>query len=253
MASALKYVLEWLATPLVLSLLLAVTAVAFNLCHRRHFAMWLLGVSALIGYVGSLTFVGDALLGPLEHRYQPLRYYQGSRHVSAIVVLGSGYAPRDSIPVTGALDEDGLARLVEGVRLTRAIPGARLVLSGGAPGGFSAPALGYAELAQELGVPEKLMTVLVQGRDTKHEAFAIRGLLGGVPFVLVTSAYHMPRAMRLMQRIGLHPIPAPTAQLAGIPAVEAWARVLPNARGLRETERALHEYLGLAALALDLN
>jgi uncharacterized SAM-binding protein YcdF (DUF218 family) len=69
----------------------------------------------------------------------------------------------------------------------------------------------------------------------------------------VTSAYHMPRAMLLMRRAGADPIPAPTGQrvLSGT-AGERWHALLPGAGGLRDTELAIHEYLGLAAIKVGL-
>jgi uncharacterized SAM-binding protein YcdF (DUF218 family) len=70
-----------------------------------------------------------------------------------------------------------------------------------------------------------------------------------MPFLMVTSAYHMPRAMRLMERKGAHPIPAPTGQRVNESARAGWRSLLPTADGLRKTDRALHEYLGFAAIA----
>jgi len=53
-----------------------------------------------------------------------------------------------------------------------------------------------------------------------------------------------------MRRAGVQPIPAPTGQLvSGADALD-WRAWLPNSGGLRKTERALHEYAGLAALAV---
>ena len=149
--------------------------------------------------------------------------------VQYIVVLGSGYEPRDGIPVTAALDEAGLVRIVEGIRLMRRLGATRLVVSGGAPPGQGRSAIGYAQLARELGVSDSSLVILDTPRDTAAEARVVVELLGQSPFVLVTSAFHMPRAMRLMQRVGAHPIPAPTGQLADNAAIR-WGDLLPNSR-----------------------
>ena len=135
-----------------------------------------------------------------------------------MVVLGSGYAPVDHIPVTAALNEDGLARIVEAVRISRQLHDARLVVSGGAFPGDTPSAYGYARLAHDLGVDVPPTNVLGTPLDTGQEARAIAALIGRVPFILVTSAYHMPRAMRLMLQAGLEPIPAPTGQRVERPA-----------------------------------
>jgi len=97
------------------------------------------------------------------------------------------------------------------------------------------------------------LVVLQSPLDTGAEARAIASLLNGAPFVLVTSAYHMPRAVRLMQRAGQHPIPAATGQRVG--AFPGWGlhRWLPTSAGMRDSEIALHEYLGLAALAVGIS
>jgi uncharacterized SAM-binding protein YcdF (DUF218 family) len=169
--------------------------------------------------------------------------------VSYVVVLGSSYAPHDGVPLTAALDADGLARVVEAVRLARHLQEARLLVSGGAPPGQSAPALGYAELARQLGIGERSLLVLDTALDTATEARAIAALVGTAPFILVTSAYHMPRAVLELRRAGAEPIAAPTGQLVGgsnSSDLRAW---LPNSSALRKVERALHEYIGLAALA----
>ena len=73
----------------------------------------------LIGILELLVLY--ALLRPLETRYasfgdlpQPSAHY--------VVVLGSGYAPRHGVAVTGALEGDGLTRITEGLRILRLAP-----------------------------------------------------------------------------------------------------------------------------------
>jgi uncharacterized SAM-binding protein YcdF (DUF218 family) len=248
----LKHFLGSLATPFMIALILGAAAALCRARGRRRAAMWLLVSMLAILYMGSLLSVGEALLTPLEAQYPPLRDDAPLQNVSAIVVLGSSYMPRDSVPVTAALDADGLARVVEGLRLARRLPGVRLVVSGGALPGHTPGALGYAKLAHDFGVADASLVVLQWPLDTSAEARAVAALLNGAPFLLVTSAYHMPRAVRLMQRAGQHPIPAPTGQRLG-----AWPAMylhlwLPSSAGMRDTEIALHEYLGLAALAMGI-
>lgn len=251
--SVLKHIFGGYATPLMLALLLGVAGAVCRVRGGRRSAMWLLCSAAAAVYLGGLVSVGEALLTPLERAYPPLFADAPLQSVDNIVVLGSGFMPRDAIPVTAALDEDGLVRIVEGLRLVRRLPGARLIVSGGAAPGFTPAALGYAELARDFGVANASLVVLQSPRDTGAEARAVASLLGGAPFLLVTSAYHMPRAVRLMQRAGVHPIPAPTGQRVGAFARRGVHRWLPTSAGMRDTELALHEYLGLAALAIGIS
>jgi uncharacterized SAM-binding protein YcdF (DUF218 family) len=244
----IKQTVGALTAPVSIALLIGLLAGICRLAGRRRLSVWLWSGAAGIAYLSALDPVGDALLGPLERVYAPLRDERLTSAVKYVVVLGSSYDPRYGIPVTGALDADGLARIVEGVRLVAMTNGAFLVVSGGAPGQKPRPAEGYKRLARSLGVDPARIVVLDQALDTGDEARAVAARIGPAPFVLVTSAYHMPRAMRLMARAGTRAIPAPTGQQTGISPGFGWHDLLPGSQGLGKTERALHEYIGLVAL-----
>jgi uncharacterized SAM-binding protein YcdF (DUF218 family) len=253
MRHLLKAVAAVLASPLLLALLVTLAAVGLRLAGRIRVSRLLLIGAACLAYLASIPLVGQALLRPLETRYPPIA--GDPPVVGYVVVLGSGYAPHDGVPVTAALDEDGLVRGVEAVRLARALPGSRLLVSGGgASGADERPtAQGYARLARAMGIAQEAIILSDRPLDTEAEAREVRQLLGSSPFLLVTSAYHMPRAMLLMRQAGAHPIAAPTGQHAyGRVRIE-WRAFLPGASGLHDTERALHEYLGLAAIAIGLD
>jgi uncharacterized SAM-binding protein YcdF (DUF218 family) len=250
----LKTLVGALATPLAVAFVLALAALVCRFTGRRKLASGLLASTLAIAYLGSLTVIGDILMVPLETRYPPLSESAlAHAQVTTIVVLGSSYSPRESLPVTATFDDEGLARIAEGVRLALRFPAARLIVSGGASQAERAPAQGYARFAREFGIPEQRLVVLDRARDTAQEASAIVALLGREKFILVTSAFHMPRAMVLMESAGASPVPAPTSQhTAGSVVVGGLSElVLPSSYGLRKTERALHEYLGLAAKALS--
>jgi uncharacterized SAM-binding protein YcdF (DUF218 family) len=241
-----------LSNPLLLALIFGCVGLSLLRGGRRRTGTWLLGSGAALAYLASTSLIGNALIAPLETQY-PVFEAAHAVGVRDIVVLGSGYEPHDHIPVTGALDADGLARIVEGVRLARGRPDTQLLVSGGALPGFTPIALGYARLATDLGIDPAAIVVMDRPIDTEQEAREVAARLGQTPFVLVTSAYHMPRAMRLMRRAGTNPIPAPTGQLLkGQHGAERFG-LIPGARGLRKTETALHEYLGLAAIGLRID
>ncbi len=249
----LRQLVGLIAKPLVIAMLLVAVAAICRACRRSRAAASLLITAAAIVFLSSMGWAGDALLGPLEREYPPLQ--DGALpKVGYIVVLGGGYAPNGAMPVTAALDEDGLVRIVEGVRLARRLGAVRLVVSGGALSRGEEPAaFGYAKLARDLGIDANSIVVLSASLDTRDEARSVAALIGAAPFILVTSAYHMPRAMRLMERAGARPIPAPTGQLVNRSMSGGWTELLPTARGLVKTERAVHEYLGIAALRAGVN
>jgi uncharacterized SAM-binding protein YcdF (DUF218 family) len=248
---ALKKLVGFLAEPLSLALLLALFALALAVLRRRRAARWV-GVACVVFlYLCATPLVGRLLCAPLEHRFPPLHEADVPAGLGYILVLGSSYRPHDAVPVTAALDSEGLTRVVEGVRLHRQLAVPKLILSGGGAGGAAGPAEGYRILARSLGVDDAAIITLTAPLDTTGEAQALVGRIGSEPFILVTSATHMPRAVELMRRAGARPIPAPTAQRVTSESMQvlAW---LPQTSGLAATSSALHEYLGLLALRVGM-
>jgi uncharacterized SAM-binding protein YcdF (DUF218 family) len=245
-ARSLAYLIE---LPLALALALSLAATALWALKHRAVARGMALIAGAVAYGGSIPLSGDALRRPLEQRYGPLTAVPV---VDAVVVLGSSYSPRAGVPVAAALDGAGLVRIVTGVGWAERLA-ARLVVSGGAPAGEVPAAQGYAALALELGIPAERIVLLEDSLDTRDEATAVAAFLESRPFLLVTSAYHMPRAVRLMERAGARPIPAPTDQQVAPYDGLRWTDFIPRASALERTEAALHEYLGLAALAAGLD
>jgi uncharacterized SAM-binding protein YcdF (DUF218 family) len=248
----LKLAAGMLARPLLLALILAGVGWLLLRGGRRRGGVWMLFAGAALAYLASTSLIGNALLSPLERQYPPFEPIQALA-VRDIVVLGSGYEPSDRVPVTGALDAAGLARIVEGVRLALARPGSRLLVSGGAVTGFTPIAWGYARMAMELGIERPSLVIMDRALNTTQEAQEVYALLGRTPFILVTSANHMPRAMLLMHRAGANPVAAPTAQILHGHQSYGLPGLVPGSGGLHQTETALHEYLGLAAARLGID
>ena len=247
-----KQLIGAFSSPLVIAALIAVLAAIFRFYKQTRGSRRLSICAVIVAYAGSTPLIGDMLLGPLERRFPPLSQNQPLPNATYIVVLGSGFDPRDGIPVSAALGDAGLVRIVEGIRLARRIAGVRLILSGGSRAGKGSPAIGYAEMAKQLGVDGASCVLLSQPLDTSSEAIAVATVVGKAPFLLVTSASHMVRAMLLMERAGLRAIAAPTGQFVGGSTAKSWRQWLPDSEGLRMTESALHEYAGLAAMYLGI-
>ncbi len=132
-----------------------------------------------------------------------------------------------------------MVRLIEGVRIHRQIPGSKLILSGG-----HLSSGGMAEIAEALGVSDKDILQLGEPLDTEEESHQVAPIVGAHPFILVTSASHMSRAMALFQAMKLQPIAAPTDFLAPRRRLE-FDDFVPDAFKLFKSQIALYEYLGL--------
>ncbi|WP_145558861.1 envelope biogenesis factor ElyC [Yersinia mollaretii] len=202
----------------------------------------LLTLSWLVLLLISLQPVADRLLLPLEKQYAT---YQGNDPVDYIVVLGGGYTFNPNWAPSANLFANSLPRVTEGVRLYRAHPDAKMVFTGGSTANNQSSAKTAAQVAESLGVPAEDIVVLEQPKDTVEEAAAVAALVGDKPFLLVTSASHLPRAIKFFTAIGLHPIPAPANQLAITTPLHSWERIIPAAVYLGHSERVWYETLGL--------
>jgi uncharacterized SAM-binding protein YcdF (DUF218 family) len=120
-----------------------------------------------------------------------------------------------------------------------------LVLSGGGDDTALTEAQSMALFLQDLGVPESALVLEGRSRNTGQNAVeaAIWLRAQGVDrILLVTSALHMPRAIRLFEIQGLQVIAAPTDyEQFDYPL---WRRWWPEAEALEGSARAMKELLG---------
>jgi uncharacterized SAM-binding protein YcdF (DUF218 family) len=180
----------------------------------------------------------------------------------AIVVLGGATKPQ--VPPRPWVDvsEEG-DRVLHGAKLYREGKAPKLILSGGridwrgdVPGNGS-EAADMAELVKSMGVPESALLLDPSSLNTRENALNVQQLMVTnriQTILLVTSAMHMQRSLRIFQRLGINAIPAPTDYLTSAGDRDSFRRtpqattlsLLPDAEQLRHTTRALKEYLGIA-------
>ncbi|MDB6093199.1 MAG: hypothetical protein JWM32_761 [Verrucomicrobia bacterium] len=249
-----KAVSYWLMPlPFCLALVVVggVIAIVFSRWRRTGRLLAVLGVLLLL--IFSNKQVGTRLLRPLENRYAAIPELPTGQPVpaslaacTAIVVLGSGHADRPEMAAIDRLSAAGLARLAEGIRLARALPNVPLIVSGPSDGhGGATHASVLATAAVSLGIDASRIVQVDSARDTDDEAQAIRKHLGpGATFALVTSAFHMPRAMGLMQHRELNPVACPTGFLARSNAGTFGNDWLISIPGLELSTWAIYERLG---------
>ena len=190
----------------------------------------------------SLQPVADGLLKPIEDKYPTWR---GEEPVQYVVVLGGGYTWNPDWAPSSNLINNSLPRLTEGIRLWYENPGAKLIFTGAAAktNPVSTAEAG-ARVAESLGIPRSEIIVLDKPKDTEEEAAAVKEMIGDAPFLLVTSASHLPRAMIFFRRAGLTPLPAPANQLAIASPLNPWERAIPSPVWLMHSDRVGYETLG---------
>ncbi|WP_421620869.1 YdcF family protein [Alkalilimnicola ehrlichii] len=248
----LKTLIGLLVMPLPLAAVLLLAGLLAVGLGRQRLGLTLLAAAPALVVVLAWAPVADRLLAPLEQRHPPVHDARDHPEAQAIVVLGSGYSPHLALPVTAQLNDSGLVRLNEGIRLHRQRPELPLIVSGGARPDQAPIAEGFRRAAIALGVADDRLLPLTEPRDTAQEAYATREVLGeGATVLLVTSASHIHRAQAHFHRAGLNPIPAPTRHKAGHVRPATPGYWIPSATHLRKSERALYEYMGLLAAGLD--
>jgi len=228
------------------------------LLFRVPFRTWgvrLLLVGAAWLAITSNRGVGTALVSVLEQRHASLGpHAAGLPPLSTcrtIVVLGGGHADNSTLSANNRLSSSALSRLVEGVRLAHALPGAALWVSGpSAIAGKPSHARVLADTAVSLGIPRDRIVELTTGHDTEGEAEAVRTGIeakAGGPVALVTSAWHLPRAVALFRNAGIEVIPCPAdyANRAN-DDFRFTDYFVCDLIGLERSTKAIYEFLGLA-------
>jgi uncharacterized SAM-binding protein YcdF (DUF218 family) len=229
--------------PLSIGIILITAGLFYLLRTKITRARLLIGTGVAWLTILSYAPVSDLLLSPLEQHYPSC--IQAPANVRFIYVLGYGHTTDKNLPLTSQLDKEAVIRLTEGIRLYHQLEGkAKLILSGYS--GLFDPtphAQIQRKLAQALGIPSEDIIVVPTAKDTEDEAYAARKITQNAPVILVTSAYHMPRAVIWFKKAGLDPIPAPTFHQASLKHLNYFGIFSANA--LRKSTVAFHEYLGL--------
>jgi uncharacterized SAM-binding protein YcdF (DUF218 family) len=239
----------YLASPLHLSLFV----IAFGLWRlfRRGRGAGLVGAGFVL--LASMAFlpVGAALLRPLEDRF-PVQTLDMPAP-DAIVVLGGAVDER----IAGARGQvqlnDAAERMTAGAALALRFPGAKLVFSGGSGALIrqGAPEADVArKLWRELGIPEDRMLFEDRSRNTHENALFTRELMSPRAekkrWLLVTSAWHMPRAMGAFRALDMNPVAFPV-DFRTYGTDEDWRPPFDGALALRNAETAWREWVGLIA------
>jgi uncharacterized SAM-binding protein YcdF (DUF218 family) len=194
--------------------------------------------------------LGNLLLYPLEARFPPWDPARGGP--DGIVVLGGAIDADLSASHGKAVFTRAADRVIEAAALARQYPKARIIYSGGSANLIDADAreADYAaDIFERLGVAKDRLTMERRSRNTNENAEFSKLLAApktGERWLLLTSAFHMPRSVGIFRKAGFAVEPYPVDWRTGGPA--DLLTFSPFALdGLQRTEIAVREYLGLAA------
>ena len=208
--------------------------------NRKQAFVW--AGFALFMWAAAAGPVGNAVLARLEYSYLP----PADVKADAAVVLSAGI--RESGTETGgpSLSEESLVRTAEAVRLYRRYK-FPLIITGGAVFSDVPEAAVIKKYLIGLGVPAKDIFTEERARDTWENAVFSKRICDEKGYkrpLIVTSAYHMARAVWSFKKAGLTgAVPYPTAYRSSRAPGYHYVDFLPCNDGL--LNMALHEYLGL--------
>ena len=218
--------------------------------HRRRLALGVAGCALSLLAILSLPVSAVFLQRGLESTYPAISEAE-CPHADAVVVLGGALRARSAA--------DPVAQL--GAASDRVWVAARLIKAGCAPliivsaGGVRSPAHPWPEaegiraFLLDLGVAPTRIVSESQSRTTQENAVETARILharGMHRILLVTSAVHLPRAVIAFRRVGFDVLPVPADRSDPSPDF-AW---LPSSEALAASDKALHEWCGLALVKL---
>jgi uncharacterized SAM-binding protein YcdF (DUF218 family) len=216
---------------------------------------WPLIAALVVLYLASLPVVGTSLWRALESRY-PQVALDGVQHADAVVPLGGIFGPPAGCQGCLANLGEASERLEAGIELWQRKKADYLVFTAGRiPWENRAEAEGArsTRAAVARGVPADKIVVTGEVGNTADEARAVAAVLherGWSKIILVTSAWHMPRAARMFRKAGIDFVPFPVDYQVDPQSPLTLLDFLPRAEGLERTEATLRELLGIVFYAI---
>lgn len=188
----------------------------------------------LVFGAGPVSFL---VLGSLEFQISPAGQVERSQ-ADTIVVL-SGYAEsHPDHPISSQVNHTSAFRLLESLLLFQSRPNSTVIISG-----KGEVATIMRDVVVLSGVPAEQVIVDSVSSSTYESAKNLSPRLGQTPFLLVTSAGHMPRAMGVFNKAGAHPLPVPTDYMTKKNPFAA--QYVPSPLHLYYSDLAISEYVAL--------
>jgi uncharacterized SAM-binding protein YcdF (DUF218 family) len=206
--------------------------------------------AVLLLVICGLSPLGNLLLYPLEQRFPPWDASRGAP--DGIIVLGASIEADLSTAHGSPVVRSSPDRLIAAAALAHRYPKARVVFSGGSANLISNDAR-EADFAgavfESLGIDKSRLIMERASRNTQENAQFSKALLApkeGERWLLVTSAFHMPRSIGLFRKAGFAVEPYPVDwRVGGRGDIFNFTNIAID--GLGRTDLAVREWMGLIA------
>jgi len=236
-----KKILGNLLMPLPLLLSLILIGLFLITIKQKKSGLMLFVPSILILTLLSLPIVTGKLIDSTENKYTPFNALKHKK-LHYILVLGCQIKPNKNRPANSQLGACSLSRLVEGLRIARKYPQAKLIVSGYGYDGTTSSEL-MKKTAYSLGLHNTRVLTNPRAKDTAQEAKLLAYRLVDSKVALVTSAAHMGRSIDLFNQQGVDVIAAPTDFYA-LNEQPLWRQFMPSPEALLAITAHQHELIG---------
>ncbi|MDF1814983.1 MAG: ElyC/SanA/YdcF family protein [Verrucomicrobiales bacterium] len=240
-----KEILAYFLSPLVLFFVAQVVAFLCAILQRHQTSTVISLASIAMLFVASIPVVTTDALRAKENKFAPLHSNKlDSIDADAIAVLGTSYQSRQGFPPNSEISPQFLARLVEGVRISRSVPDAGMVVFvSGRKGTPQEKEAFLQSMCRILAIDHEKVNLVTGARSTAEEALSVQARTSG-PVIVVTSARHMPRAMATFEAAGIESVAAPTNY--EIPPADSgkagfYTQWIPSTAGLWQTRSWIYE------------
>lgn len=245
----LTKILPLLLMPVPVALAAVLLALIFIARGNRKPAVYCLVLSLLVLWLSSLPVVASQLLLSLESQHRPIAV-ENVPASDCIVVLGGALEPptppRADIELTDSAD-----RVYQAAKLYRAGKGKTIIVAAGNQPWARHPvseAQQIGDLLVEWGVPPDSVVLDTRSKNTRENAINAAALIrqrGCRSSLLVTSAWHMPRALAAFSKVGADLFPVPVDMRLVQEDRGSVAQFIPRADALAMTSQALLEWMGI--------
>jgi uncharacterized SAM-binding protein YcdF (DUF218 family) len=245
----LKYLAQFVMPPASMAVGLLLGGI-LSLAGLRRLGLLIVVLAIAQTLVMAFPPVADALLEPLQDKARAAAADAPACCYDAIVVLGGGVTPAVPPYLTDPDLADAADRVWYGARLYHRGVAGRIIVSGGSLSPLKAgPATTEAEAMRrflvDLGVPPEAVISEGNSVNTIENIRNVRAMVGEDRVALVTSAYHMPRALKIARQNDLNVGAFPTDWRLPPEARPSWENWVPSIAAMDWSSISLREHVAL--------
>jgi len=244
-----KAIIAECLSPMIIALMLQFIGWLVIWKQKKRSGLALIGVGTAVLSIGGLSGLTHEARRNMEYAFEPFDVTDPNpARPARIFVLGTGCNDDPQMPANSQVSGTFLSRILEGARIYRSSPNARLLISVAGEASLQSKQSFLASMRDLLQLDADRVGLITTAESTADEAVAASEQLGEEQLILVTSAAHMKRAVAIFADADLRPAAAPTSYQfvrAGTSNDSALRRWIPSTSGVNGNHQWLYENVAL--------